>query len=272
MILEVGGVSFTYQSCSVLENVHFSVGQGDLLAILGPNGVGKTTLLKCINAMLRPQEGTVFVEQEDVLKLRPSDIARRIGYVAQNSETSRLSVFDAVLMGRRPYIRWKASPKDISIVDAALKRLGLEDLALRYIDQLSGGEFQKVCIARALVQDPILMLLDEPTSSLDLKNQIEILSLIRRVITEHDVAAVMTMHDINTALRYAHKILFMKNGSVFAVCKTSEVSADMVEAVYGVPVLMHQVDGVPLVVPLDNDRDHPSEHAHEHLKKHNINH
>lgn len=251
MILEINNVSFSYGSIGVLRDVRFSVSPGEVLAILGPNGAGKTTLLKCINAMLRPETGSVLVEEHEVLRLAPSDIARKVGYVAQQSEPARLTVFDAVLMGRRPHIRWKVSERDLMVVDAALKRLGLDNLALRYIDQLSGGEFQKVNIARALVQEPSLLLLDEPTSSLDLKNQIEILSLIRRVVCSHRIAAVMTAHDINSALRHAHKILFLKDGMVFAVCGSRDVTAETVEAVYGVRVEIHHVGSIPLVVPLD---------------------
>jgi iron complex transport system ATP-binding protein len=251
VILSVNGISFSYGSMGVLQDVRFSVSPGDLLAILGPNGAGKTTLLKCINAMLRPQTGTVLVQERDVLGLSPGEIARAVGYVPQRSEPARLTVFDAVLMGRRPHIRWRVSSHDLAVVDAALKRLHLKDLFLRHIDQLSGGELQKVSIARALVQEPSLMLLDEPTNSLDLKSQIEILSLIRHVALSHGIAAVMTIHDINSALRFANKILFLKDKKIFAACRSAEVTAETVEAVYGVRVKIHHIDGVPLVMPVD---------------------
>jgi len=251
MILNVAGVSFRYNSQPVLKEIEFGLDKNEILAILGPNGVGKTTLLKCINAMLRPKQGAVFVDDKEVLRLDPMGIARRIGYVAQRNETSRLTAFDAILMGRRPHINWRTTQKDLKIVDAAIKRLGLERLAMRYIDQMSGGELQKVAIARALVQEPKLLLLDEPTSSLDLKNQVEILKIIRRVVNEHDVAAVMTMHNLNTALSHADKFLFLKDGSIYAAGRTREVTADMIQAVYGLPVEIHHHRGNPLVIPLE---------------------
>jgi iron complex transport system ATP-binding protein len=249
MILQVQGVRFAYNSHPVLRGVSFDVRPGELVAILGPNGVGKTTLLKCLNGIMRPQEGAVLVQAEDVYCLRPLQVARSIGYVAQKSEASRLTVFDAVLMGRKPYVRWSVSNHDLSVVNAALKRLDLEHLSLRFIDQLSGGELQKVSLARALVQEPSLLLLDEPTSSLDLKNQMEILKIIRRVISEHHVAGVMTMHDLNSALRFADSALLLKDGAIYFAGPVKEVTEEMVESVYGLAVQIHTVDGHPLVVP-----------------------
>ena len=250
MILDVQDTCFSYQCRSVLDQISFSVQPGELLAILGPNGVGKTTLLKCINAMHRPDDGAIMVEGTDVLRLSPPEIALSVGYVAQRSEAARLTVFDAVLMGRKPHIRWRVSDKDLKIVDAALKRLNLNDLSLRHLDSLSGGELQKVAIARALVQEPKLLLLDEPTSALDLKNQMDILTMIRRVVDEHRIGAVMTMHDLNTALRFAHKFLFLKKGKIFATGPVQDIEPDMVGDVYGLPVEIHHIQGRPMVVPV----------------------
>lgn len=249
MQMDVCGVSFCYNSHPVLESIAFQVDRGEILAIMGPNGVGKTTLLKCMNDILTPCRGSVFVGQEDVRGLSGSEIARKMGYVPQKAETGRLTAFDAILMGRRPHIRWKVSEPDLKIVDGAIKRLGMEELSLRYLDQMSGGEVQKVNIARALVQDPDVLLLDEPTSSLDLKNQQKILNLVRQVVSEHAVAAVMTMHSLNTALRFADKFLFIKDGRVFAGTDKNGVTSEIVSQVYGLPVDIHSIKGNPVVVP-----------------------
>jgi len=249
MTLTVSNVDFTYGGTPVLEAVDFNLKGGELLAILGPNGVGKTTLLKCINAIHRPSGGAIMVEGRDVLSMRPNEIALSIGYVAQSCETARLTVFDAVLTGRKPHIRWKVSDSDLRMVDAALKRLHLDHLSLRHIDQLSGGELQKVAIARAMVQEPRLMLLDEPTSSLDLKSQVDILTMLRRVVDEHRICAIMTMHDLNTALRYADKVLFLKDGRIHSTGPTCDVTSEVVEEVYGLPVDILTVQGNPMVVP-----------------------
>lgn len=249
MILSVTDLDFAYNGSKVLRDVAFHLDGGELLAILGPNGVGKTTLLKCINAIHAPSKGKVLVEDRDVLRMRPHEIALGIGYVAQRNETARLTVFDAVLMGRKPHIVWRVGEEDLKMVDSALKRLHMTSLALRYIDQLSGGELQKVAIARALVQEPRLMLLDEPTSSLDLKSQVDILTMLRRVVDEHRIAAIMTMHDLNTALRYADKVLFLKDGCIHSTGPACEVTSDVVEEVYGLPVHIHTVQGHPMVIP-----------------------
>jgi len=253
VILEVSGLSFAYKSRGILRDVRFHVANGEILAILGPNGVGKTTLLKCINAMLRPFTGSVLVNSENVFSLSTMEIAHRIGYVAQRAETSRLIAFDAILMGRRPHLSWKASDKDLAIVNAAIKLLDLGHLAMRYIDQVSGGELQKVALARALVQEPKVLLLDEPTSNLDLKNQVEILKIIRRVVKEHEVSAVMTMHDLNKALRYADKYLFLKEGVIFEAGEVIGVTAETIQAVYGLPVEIHYYKGNPVVLPVEKD-------------------
>ncbi len=251
MIVHTRGLHFAYNGVDILSDIDFQVKPGELLAILGPNGVGKTSLLKCLNGIHRPRAGTVLVEDLDILAMSPHEVATRIGYVAQKGETSRLTVFDAVLMGRKPHIRWRTSENDLRVVDAALHHLQLGAMALRYIDQLSGGELQKVCIARALVQEPRLLLLDEPTSALDLKNQIEIMRLLRRVIDQHRIGAIMTMHDLNKAMHYADSILMLKDGRIHSLGATSQVTAEMIEAVYGLAVEIHQINGYPLVVPIE---------------------
>lgn len=174
MILQVGGVSFSYKSREILKEVHFSLEDNEILGIMGPNGVGKTTLLKCINMLLRPSSGSVYLDGKDLTSSSILEIASHIGYVPQRIETSRVTAFDAILLGRHPHIRYTLSEADLEKTDAAIRMMDLEDLALQFINEMSGGELQKVAIARALVQEPRVMLLDEPTSNLDLHNQVEI--------------------------------------------------------------------------------------------------
>jgi iron complex transport system ATP-binding protein len=255
MILNVGGLCFSYNSHNVLDGITFSVSPGELVAVLGPNGVGKTTLLKCINAIHRPCGGAVFVDARNVSTMPPSAVARSVGYVAQRSEPTRLTAYDAVLMGRRPHLRWGVTRRDLKIVDAALRQLGLRELSMRYTDQMSGGELQKVAIARALVQEPRLLLLDEPTASLDLKNQVDILTFIRQVVAEHGVAAVMTLHDLNTALRTANTCLFLKDGKIAFAGSPQQVDAEIIESVYGLPVEVFRNGGRVIVVPKDTIKE-----------------
>ncbi len=250
MILDVNGVEFQYRSKEVLRDIKFHLDNNEILAILGPNGVGKTTLLKCMNAILKPKNGTILVDDEDVLKLEQIDIARRMGYVPQRCEPARLTVFDAILLGRMPHIKWNVSDEDVMLVEATIKKMHLEEMALRYIDELSGGELQKVSIARALTQNPRLLLLDEPTSSLDLKNQLEILNIVRDVVRKEPVSAVMTMHDLNMAFRYADKFLFLKNGSIYAAGSMGDITSHVIEEVYGVPVTIQNYMDVSIVIPV----------------------
>lgn len=221
------------------------------MVILGPNGVGKTTLLRCINSILKPAQGAIWVDGRKMSELTPQQIARRVGYVAQQQTPGRMTAFDAILMGRRPHIQWRVSDEDLRIVDGAIKRLALQELAMRYIDQMSGGELQKVAIGRAMVQEPKLLLLDEPTSNLDLKNQLEILRLLRHAIQDHGMAAVMTMHNLNMALRFADKHLFLKDGRIFDVGRPEEISAETVKEVYGIAVEIHRHNGHLLVIPVE---------------------
>ncbi|MFN2354789.1 MAG: ABC transporter ATP-binding protein [Desulfopila sp.] len=233
----------------ILKDVGFSLQGGEMLAILGPNGAGKTTLLRCINGIIRPWSGCVQVDKADVFQMKSTEIARNLGYVAQRNEAGRMTVFDAVLLGRKPHIQWKIGDDDLAKTSGALQQLDLDHLALRHIDELSGGELQKVCIARALVQEPKVLLLDEPTSSLDLKNQLDILQTIRWVVQEHRIGAVMTMHDLNLAFRFADRFLFLKDGRIFANGRKNQIDADTVAAVYGVKVDIVQHNGQTVIIP-----------------------
>ncbi|MDI6869935.1 MAG: ABC transporter ATP-binding protein [Bacillota bacterium] len=250
MILSVDGVDFSYRSHAVLKKVRFEVQRGQFLAILGNNGAGKSTLLKCLNRILSPQRGTILMEAVDLRRLTRPQVARRLGYLAQRPEGGRMTVFDAVLLGRKPYIKWEPSPTDLAIVHRVLIRLGLEDFALRYLDELSGGELQKAMLARALAQEPRVLLLDEPTSNLDLKNQLDVLQTVKRAAAEEGVAVVAVMHDLNLALRFANKFLFLTGGTVFACGGPEVVTPANVAQVYGVPVTITRLNDVPLVVPL----------------------
>lgn len=248
-MLSVNELKFMYRNKDVLRQIGFSIQRGQVVAVLGPNGVGKTTLLKCLNRILKPEKGTVLLDDENLLSLATLDIARRVGYVPQRVETGRLTAFDAVLLGRRPHIGWDVTPRDLSIVDAIFTRLGMESLRLAYIDEMSGGELQKVAIARALVQEPKVLLLDEPTSNLDLKNQVDILTTIREVVRDHNIAAIMTMHDLNQALRFADTFIFIKNGTVHIHGTHEVVTPPVIEEVYGLPVMIGELGGVRCVIP-----------------------
>ncbi|KAJ51705.1 iron complex transport system ATP-binding protein [Clostridium tetanomorphum] len=250
MILSVEGISFKYSSHSVLKNINFSLETGECLAILGINGAGKSTLLKCVNRILKPQKGVALIGNEDINTFSSTDLAKRIAYVAQSNHSSRNTVFDTIMLGRKPYIKWDISKKDLEIVDNIINMLNLEKYSLKYIDELSGGELQKVIIARALAQEPKILMLDEPTSSLDLKNQLEVIRIIKRIVRTKGMMALVTMHDLNLALRFADKFMFLKNGEIFAVGGIEVMTSKNIESVYSVSVKVEKFKDTLVVIPL----------------------
>jgi iron complex transport system ATP-binding protein len=249
MILSVDKVEFSYGSVTVLKDVNFKVQRGDFVSILGVNGSGKSTLMKCINRILKFKEGMIFVEDRDIKKMKEIEIAQKIGYVPQRSETGYITVFDAVLLGRKPYIKWDVSKNDIELTEKILKVMNLEEYGLRYINELSGGELQKVVIARALVQEPQILLLDEPTSDLDLKNQLEVMKIIKKVSTQQKIASIVVMHDINLALRYSDKFIILNEGQVFTTGGKEVITPEIIKEAYGVEVHVKTFEGVPMVIP-----------------------
>lgn len=250
-MLSVDGVSFRYDHMPVLESISFRIEKGELCAILGNNGAGKSTLLKCLLGILRPQKGTVLVSGHDVARLSRMEKARHMSYVAQRETGgSRVTVFDTVLMGRRPHIGLGAGPEDLNVVQDVIETLGLEGLSLRCVDELSGGELQKVLIARALAQEPGIMLLDEPTSNLDLKNQLEVMETVRRAVARGDIAALMAIHDVNLALRFSHKFMLLRKRSILAFGGSEIIAPETMRKVYGVEVYIETVGGRKIVVPL----------------------
>ncbi len=250
-MLSVKNISVSYRKGElILHNLSFSVKEGNILVLLGPNGAGKTTLLRSINAILKPQKGVVTVENSNVFQMPASEIAKKFGYVSQNNNAGNMSVFDAILLGRKPHIGIKSTPHDFNKVSDAIHKFGLEHLTMRHINQLSGGELQKVCIARAFVQEPRIFLLDEPTSNLDLKNQMDILYTIRRIVTEHSLAAVITMHNLDLAFRFADHLLLLNNGHIVTHDTRDTINADILSEVYGVQVEMVRHNGHIAVIPV----------------------
>ena len=250
MILAVNEISFRYNSHPVLQEVTFELARGEILGVLGVNGAGKSTLLKCINKILRPSGGSVLVEGTDLLRLSGDAVARRIGYVPQRYGDDHVTVFDAVLLGRKPHIKWVATDRDMRVVERLLTSMGLEEYALRPISTLSGGEAQKVIIARALAQEPRVLLLDEPTSSLDLRNQLDVMDLVSTAVRTEGVSAVVAIHDLNLALRFANRFLILKDGAIHAMGPTEALNPEVIEEVYGVHSILRIVEGYPVIIPV----------------------
>ena len=250
MKLTVANIDFSYNSRHVLSDVSFCLDQGQMMCVLGVNGAGKSTLLKCMNRILKPQCGSVLVDGEDLLQMNQNSVAQRMGYVPQRHPETQLTVFEAVLLGRKPYIRWSLSESDYILVEDIIGQMGISHLAARSVNNLSGGEIQKVIIARALAQAPAVLLLDEPTSNLDLKNQLEVMGLLRRIVETQGLAAVVAIHDLNIAARFADKFVFLKNQKIHAISTKKDLNPKMIQEVYGVEVILEEVKGHTIIVPL----------------------
>ena len=250
MKLKVEGISFSYNSHTILSDIDFTLEPGKIMCVLGVNGAGKSTLLKCMNRILRPQKGTVFIGDENLHSMNGDDIARKLGYVPQRHPDNMLNVFESVLLGRRPHMGWKATIKDYEIVEKIIHDIGLEGLAMRPVSNLSGGELQKVVIARALAQSPAILLLDEPTSNLDLKNQMEVMTLVRRIVVDQGLSVVVAIHDLNIALRFADILLFLKDHRIYSISDKTGFTEKTVREVYGVDVILTEAEGHRVVVPV----------------------
>ena len=249
--LTVKDVAFGYASVLVLKNVSIEVGTQEVLGVLGPNGAGKSTLLKCIDGILTPQTGSILLDDWDIKKMSRIELAKKIGYIPQSlSHAFSATVFDAVLMGRRPHLGWRTSEKDTEKVLETLHMLHIEDLAMRDINELSGGQIQKVFIARALTQEPDVLLLDEPTSNLDIRHQLEVMHTIKSIVRKKGISAIMAIHDLNLAARYADRIIMMNSGTIFSAGDPASVlTPENIKQVYGVEAEVNKNNGKLYIVP-----------------------
>lgn len=250
-MLEAHGLHFAYRAGSpILQGVDIDLAPGSFLAILGVNGCGKSTLLSCLTGAAKPASGQVLLDGAPLGQVHRLDRARKVAFVAQHSHANRLTVYDAVLLGRRPHMQGGPSKEDRQIVENALERLGLAKCELRYTDELSGGEYQKMVLARAFVQRADTLLLDEPTNNLDPANQQEVMREVRDEVDGRSIAAAAVLHDINLALRYCDKFLFLADGRVDAVGNQDIVTPEQIERIYGMKSDVIEHRGRRLVVPL----------------------
>lgn len=226
MQLDIEGVKFSYPSREILHGITFSAGPGEIVGIIGQNGCGKTTLLKCINTTLKRSEGVITIDGTDVSVLSKKEIAKAMGFVTQTTSTTfPFTVYETVLMGR--YSRKGAlegsKESDEKIVYEAMKETGVLKFADRDIDELSGGERRRVMIARALVQEPDILLLDEPTLHLDINHQFDLMDLITRLAKERNMLVVIVTHDIILAARYCTRVIAIIHGRIGAAGSVEEV-------------------------------------------------
>ena len=250
-MLEARNVAFSFKRDQpLLRDVSLAVEPGTFTAILGQNGCAKSTLLSLMTAARTPHAGEVLLDGMPIAKVDRRERARKIAFVSQHSHANRLTVFDSVLLGRRPFMDSAPTAEDRAIVARVLDELGLADYALRYLDELSGGEYQIVVLARAFVQQTETLLLDEPTNNLDPSNQQEVMRLVRSEIKRRGIGVAAVLHDMNLALRHCDRFLFLKDGVVDAFGDEGIVTPAQIERVYGMKADVIEHAGCKLVAPL----------------------
>jgi iron complex transport system ATP-binding protein len=252
--LQVENVWFKYHTMQVLKGISFDLVPAELLCLVGPNGSGKSTLIRCIDDILRPQRGRIRLDAIDTNAMHRQELARRMGYVPQGTQQAfSTTVFDTVLMGRRPHASWRSCEKDTDKVIEVLQILGLDGLAMQDCNELSGGQLQRVMIARALAQEPDILLLDESTSALDICHQLEVMETLLTLVRSKNIAAIMAMHDLNMASRYADRVLMLKEGYVYTEGPPVDIfTAENIAHVYNVNASVRiDHDGKPSIVPIN---------------------
>ena len=232
----------------VLNGVDLELKDGEIGILLGKNGSGKTTLFKTILGIQRPESGSIRFDGEDLLKMNRRERARRIAYVPQAIHFGALSVYDTVLMGRVSYFGYKAGREDEDAVEAILRDMKLEDYAARNVEQLSGGERQKIAIARALAQEPRLLVFDEPTGNLDIANEQLILSEARRVAREKNIGILTSLHDLNQALELGDRFFFMKDGQIRHAGGTEIVTENVIFETFDAEVRIVEIEGKKIII------------------------
>lgn len=252
-MIEVDSIFFRYHQDWVLQDVSFQVRKGEFVGVIGPNGSGKTTLLKILYRLLSPQQGEVFFDRLSLKKMSRGEIAKKIAVVAQETYAAfPFRAIEMVLMGRSPYLGHLIfeSPKDLEIAKKAMEWTETLPISQRPIDELSGGERKRVYIARALAQEPEMILLDEPTSNLDIHHQVEFLDLVLSLNREKGLTILMASHDLNLASEYCDRLIFLQNGKIYKMGSPEEVmTRENIEKVYGCEVWVDRnpVSGMPRV-------------------------
>lgn len=249
-MLAACGLGFSYRvGTPVLRNVSIELAPGSFTAILGVNGCGKSTLLSCLMGLRKPDAGRVLLDGVPMGGVKRRARAQKVALVAQHSHANRLTVYDSVLVGRHPLMQGAPTEADHAVVRETLERLGLSAYSLRYADELSGGEYQKMVLARAFVQQAETLLLDEPTNNLDPANQQEVMREVRREVDERGIAACAVMHDINLAIRYCDRFLFLKDGAVDAVGGRECITPERIKRIYGMDADIIEHGGRLVVIP-----------------------
>ena len=249
-MLKVENLSFRYSSSGydVLNGASLELQPGQIGVVLGKNGSGKTTLFKNLLNICKPTGGKILFEGKDLVKMSRRQRAKYIAYVPQDIRFGELTVFDSVLMGRVSHFGFRAGESDYAATEKILEDMGLSELADRNVDNLSGGERQKVAIARAMAQAPKMMVFDEPTGNLDIANEHLILKEAKRLATEQNIGILCSLHDLNQALGFADRFFFLKDGVVKYAGGKEMVTEEIIKDIFDISVRIVEIDGQKLIL------------------------
>jgi iron complex transport system ATP-binding protein len=232
----------------ILDDVSFQLQKGEICGIIGPNGAGKTTLMKIIAGVLKPSGGSVKVDGCLINQMKRRETARKIAYLPQTTHAVPCSVYDSVLIGRKPYMTWHPKQEDYSMAEDVMDELGIAHMKDKCVTELSGGEFQKTLIARALVQNAEVLMLDEPINHLDVKNQVEIMETAKSITERRNLTTLIVLHDLNLAVRYADKILLLDNGSTLYYGNKCEMDEAHLSSAYKIPIEIKSINKKSYVI------------------------
>jgi iron complex transport system ATP-binding protein len=252
--VEIKGISLSYNHVPVVKDLSFHLRSGEFVGLIGPNGCGKTSIIKALSRILPPRSGRIILDGQDLARFSHTDLARAVGVVPQNpSLPATFTVTEIVLLGRNPYLGWlgSESARDLAIVRQAMEVTGVTGFAQRMIGELSGGERQRVTVARVLAQEPRVILMDEPTANLDISHQIAILDLMKSLCMEKKLVVLVALHDLNLAAQYCDRLLLLKKGQLYAEGTPSEViTGPNIREVYGEgsAVYPHPENQLPMVL------------------------
>lgn len=251
MQVDIENLDFGYNpSQPVLKGINLRLDKPEFVCIMGPNGVGKSTLIHCINKILKPTAGKIYLDGKDTSEMKLKEVASHLGYVPASSEDSfPLTVVDTVMVGLQNDMKFGTSKDDLQKVYDVLKLMKIEHLAMRDFNELSAGQHQKVVLARGLVRSPPVVLLDEPTSNLDIKHQLEVTKVLSELPRTKGMLVIMISHDINITAKYADRIIMIHNGGIYADGTPQEVlTKETIREVYGVDADVIDVKGRPHII------------------------
>ena len=248
-MLDVKNLSFSYSKEKItISDINFELNAGEVCSIIGPNGAGKSTLLKCLDSLIKIRSGSIILDNQDVIKMNRRERAKNIAYVSQNNQTAPLSVYDTIMLGRMPFSSFYTNEEDAIKVEKIIEEMELTPLANKSIIEVSGGELQKVMIARALVCEPKVLLLDEPTNNLDIHNQLKLFSLVKKLAKEKNIIVIIIVHDLNMSLNISNKILVLSEGRMEAFGDKEVLTSKLIEDVFKVKNKIIIQEGKDLII------------------------